>query len=248
MKTHPLHVIVVILGCMFACSNLVKAQTNAKETYEIKRELKLELLSDVQWINRFYKDMNVFKEKDKEVKNFLCDVLFIGSSSIRMWDTLKEDMAPLKVVNRGYGGATVRDMFYNYNTIFSKYKPRKIVFYCDNDISCGQGMDLTTLQTLDLYRAFFQTVVADYPGVPVYFLSIKYCKSRWALKEEEYILNTLMKEYAEQTPDMYFVDVSSGFLDAEGQLIDDYFKEDNLHLNKKGYEVWTNRLKPLLVK
>ena len=38
--------------------------------------------------------------------------LFVGISSIRLWDTLKEDMAPLPVIKRGFGGSRLFDSVY----------------------------------------------------------------------------------------------------------------------------------------
>ena len=42
----------------------------------------------------------------KSMKDYL---LFIGSSSIRRWVSLAEDMAPYPSINRGYGGAHYYD-------------------------------------------------------------------------------------------------------------------------------------------
>lgn len=220
----------------------------SRDSFEINMVVPVHIKSDWKWINRYSEEIAGLKKRDLAVKDFTCDVLFVGSSSIRMWTTLQEDMAPLKVVNRGYGGATVRDLLYNYKDVFSKYKPRKIVFYCDNDISGWKDADLTVAQTFDIYRAFMEKVNKDYPGVPVYFLSLKFSKSRWELRDKQRMLNILMEEYASLNPNVTYVEVSSSFVDGNGQIIDEYFREDNLHLSKKGYEVWTSKLKPLLLK
>lgn len=98
------------------------------DSIEIQKTLSVKNKSQIQWLNRFENEMKAFREKDASVTDFRCDVLFVGSSSIRLWPELSQSMSPLKVVNRGYGGATLRDLFFNYNTVFSAYRPKAIVF------------------------------------------------------------------------------------------------------------------------
>jgi lysophospholipase L1-like esterase len=35
-------------------------------------------------------------------------------------------------------------------------------------------------------------------------------------------------------------------LDGNGVVLQDIFVDDNLHMNAKGYDIWTNVLKPIL--
>ncbi|MEC7246631.1 MAG: hypothetical protein VXV80_00040, partial [Bacteroidota bacterium] len=68
----------------------------------------------------FYEYSTTNKEFENEIANLEAldidqiagqnELLFIGSSSIRMWDNIKEDMSPFKSVKRGYGGAHYYDL------------------------------------------------------------------------------------------------------------------------------------------
>lgn len=41
--------------------------------------------------------------------------------------------------------------------------------------------------------------------------------------------------------------VSKQMFDKNGKIRTDIFLEDNLHMNAKGYEVWTGIIKPILI-
>lgn len=217
------------------------------DSIEIQKTLSVKNKSQIQWLNRFENEMKAFREKDASVTDFRCDVLFVGSSSIRLWPELSQSMSPLKVVNRGYGGATLRDLFFNYNTVFSAYRPKAIVFYCDNDICGWKEGDLTVEEVFDLYRAFLNQVHENYPQIPIYFLSIKHSLSRKSLREKQHILNVLMEEFAGLTPYLTYVDVCTPLLDEKGNVRNELFQNDNLHLNKDGYARWVKVLKPILL-
>ncbi len=207
----------------------------------------MRISSDLEWIRRFEEsDLIGLEERDNSQADPVCDVLFFGSSSIRLWESLAEDMAPLKVVNRGYGGATVRDIMYNYERVFSAYQPRKLVFYCDNEIS-GGDKDVTVGENYDLYRILFNRIREDYPEVPLYFLSAKYSRTRAGLREQQRMVNWLMREYALHTPGIFFVDVTTPLLLEDGEVNDQLYLEDRLHITREGYRKWTAVLKPLLL-
>lgn len=208
--------------------------------------LSIENIEDSLWITRYEKDILAMEEKDKLVQSFQCDALFLGSSSFRMWHTIKEDFAPLQVVNRGYGGASIRDLLYNYDRIVSRYQPRVIVFYSENDI-IGYKTDISISETFDLHRIFFEKLLHDYPKSDLYILSIKPSGSRSALLPKHSILNKLYKEYADKTKRVTYLDVTTPLLNTQGQIRPELYLKDNLHLNNEGYKIWTSIIKPYLL-
>lgn len=232
------------------CNAYVGVQyTDKKEndSTEIFEKLCVNVKSQTEWLERYSSDMEAFRLKDDSVKDFNCDAIFVGSSSIRLWPELMHSMSPLKVVNRGYGGATMRDLFLNYETVFSSYLPKAVVFYCDNDICGWKEGDLTVGEVFDLYRVFLNKVHKDYPEASIYFLSIKHSVSRANLRDKQHTLNLLMQEYAKLTTYLTYVDVCSPLLDNDGNIRSELFQGDNLHLNKEGYSIWVKILKPLLL-
>ena len=233
--------------CKTACNEVgVVEQRGDKEVYHIQSALPVDFVEEMEWVLRYDdNDVEALRERAKTEEKE-CDVLFFGSSSIRLWKTLEEDMAPLKVVNRGYGGAMMRDVHYNYHTVLADYNPRAFAFYCDNDLG-GFPCDLHPTELFDLYRLLAERLQSDYPNRPIFFLSIKFNECRAAKREQHRLFNAIMADWAAHTEGVTFVDVNTPILNADGTVNNAYFEQDLLHVNREGYRVWTSVLKPLLV-
>lgn len=192
---------------------------------------------------RFENEIEAFEQQDKENGIDTKEILFIGSSSIRMWRTLQEDMQPLKVLNRGFGGATTPEVQYFYNRIVTPYKPRIVVVYVgENDIAEGK-------KPLEVYYAvqkLFRQIKSDFKNTKIVYLSMKPSIARWEMWEDFKQGNTAIKTMCEADTDYYYLETASVMLNADGSIRKDIFIEDGLHLNAKGYEDWTNMVKPLL--
>ena len=201
---------------------------------------------DAGWLHRYAADVEELAAKAAADTRKDIDVLFFGSSSIRLWNGLEEMMAPLSVVNRGYGGATVRDILVNYDKLMAHYSPKAFVVFCDNDI-CGNEGELTVSGVLDHYRLLFNRLDQDYPGVPVFFLSWKYSGLRAFMRDTQKLVNDVMADYASSSNQVTFVDVNATLLQPDGDINQSLFESDNLHINRDGYLLWTSVLKPLLL-
>lgn len=201
---------------------------------------------DAGWLHRYAADVEELAAKAAADQRKDIDVVFFGSSSIRLWNGLEEMMAPLSVVNRGYGGATVRDILVNYDKLMAHYSPKAFVVFCDNDI-CGNEVDLTVSGVLDHYRLLFNRLDQDYPGVPVFFLSWKYSGLRAFMRDTQKLVNDVMADYASSSNQVTFVDVNETLLQPDGDINQSLFESDNLHINRDGYLLWTSVLKPLLL-
>lgn len=235
--------ILLFVGCGSDTS-----KSTQSDVFHLKGQLSVEKLCDMEWICRYEdSDIKVIKER-AAVEPSECDVMFFGSSSIRRWESLAQDMAPLKVVNRGYGGATLRDLHYNYKTVMAHYKPKAFVFYCDNDLRTKPEVNITVGELFDLCRLLFDRIDKDYPGVPIYFLAMKHCKHREAIRDRQAMFNGLMKEYASVSDQLIFVDTCTALLTEDGAIDTTLFVDDNLHLNGDGYIRWRELLRPLLIK
>jgi len=224
------------IAALFLCG-LANAQI-----YTTKPSIDYTLTDDLSWILRYDSDVEAIRNRDKTVTDFTCDVLFAGSSSIRLWKSLEEDFSGMMVVNRGYGGATIRDILYNYATILGKYQPSNIVFYCDNDISGNREHDVTMGQWYDLYRTLFSKLHADYPDTHIYVLSVKYSESRERLRDIQKIMNRLLEEFCEQNDWITYVDVSTPLLLPDGNPDNKLFEKDRLHVTREAYSIWANQI------
>lgn len=169
-------------------------------------------------------------------------VLFVGSSSIRLWDTLATDFPGIPVINRGFGGSELRDITYYADRIIVPYAPRKILIYAgDNDLGSGRSPQ----QVCDDFRMFVRRVRRDLPKVGIAYIAIKPSPSRAHLLDAQRQANALVAAEAEKL-DVEFVDIFTPMLDKAGQPRKDLFLEDRLHMNRAGYEIWRGVITPYL--
>ena len=189
-----------------------------------------------------YPEIQAFERLDKTQTYAEDAILFIGSSSIRLWKTLEEDMKPYPVIQRGYGGAHFRDMVFFTDRILADHPLSMVVCFVANDIS-GSGKDGTPQEVLKLFKYFIKQVRAKHPSIPIMQVAITPTQSRWRLWPQINVVNELIKAYCEKTENLYFINTVPEFLDEHGKPKPQWFVGDQLHLNKKGYEVWNRIIK-----
>lgn len=175
-------------------------------------------------------------------------VLFIGSSSIRLWSTLKEDFPELPVINRGFGGSIIADSIRYTPRIVLPYQPRMIVFYAgSNDIARG----LTPEQVRKDFETFVTGVRADLPETRIAFVSINPSVSRIAQRDRVVEANRLVEEYIKEQSakgaKLTYLDSYSKLLSPEGMPRPEILRKDGLHLNSDGYVLWKSVLKPRIL-
>ena len=235
----------ILLLLFLLVTTFASAQT-ATPTTLIKTVIPFEQRDETSWITRYQGDINRYQKENKRLKDLSCDVLFLGSSSINLWDTIYEDFAPLKLIRRSYGGATLRDMIYNYNTIAKGYTPKSILLYVENDLG-NHKEGVNAVKCFDLFRIFIDKLKKDYPNTPLIVVSLKPSQHKADQLKDQLLVNALLEENA--TAQGYtYVDITKVMYDEAGNLRTDSFKEDNLHMNAEGYKLWTAILKPLLIK
>ncbi len=199
--------------------------------------------TDAESPSRWEKDIQAFEAWDAK-NSFAADaVLFVGSSSIRMWQT--QDLFPdLPVINRGFGGSQISDVNQFAKRIVLRYAPRLIVFYAgDNDIAAGKSPE----QVLKDYMAFARLVRATLPRTPIIYMSIKPSRSRWPLWPKMDKANSLIREFSINDTRLFYVDGASPFLGENGEPDDKFYLDDKLHLSAEGYNVWTKLLDPIYI-
>ena len=195
--------------------------------------------------SRWEKYIARFEAADKKQMPQPDGVLFIGSSSIRMWKTLKQDFPGLPVINRGFGGSQIADSNHFAGRIVHPYKPRQIVLYAgDNDVAGGKSPE----RVLADFQQFLKTVRAKLPKVRVSFIAIKPSLSRWKLSGKMAMANSLVRDACGKDKRLDYIDIWQPMLDDNGKPRPDLFLGDGLHLNAKGYALWTSIVKPHLAK
>ena len=195
---------------------------------------------------RFEKDIAAFEAQDKEQPPPRGAIVCIGSSSMKgchRW--IQQDLAPLTVIPRGFGGSDMYDAAYYADRIVIPYSPRAILLYeGDNDIAAG----ISPEKVRDTFREFVKNVRKKLPRVRIYVLSIKPSPSRWTLWPKMQEANRLLKRECARGRRLTYIDVASPMLDSTGQPVADIFLADNLHMNRKGYEAWRDVVRPVLMK
>ena len=169
-------------------------------------------------------------------------ILFVGSSSIVMWHT--HDCFPdLPVINRGFGGSHMSDLLFYADRVVMPYDPRVIVLYeGDNDMAGGKSPQ----RVLRDYKKFVGMVHDRFPSTPIIFVTIKPSGSRWNLWPEMDKANNLIKKQTETDKRLFFADLGTPLIGTDGKPDLSLFKGDKLHLNDKGYALWTAALRPIL--
>ena len=188
------------------------------------------------------------KRFEEEVSRFFdssetYDVVFTGSSSMRLWETLSEDFPDTKLINTGFGGSQMQDLEFYVHDLVISYRPSKVFIYeGDNDISEGKTSRMILIKT----RAVVDSLEKHIPGVKIHFISPKPSPSRWHLKARYESLNRQLKEFCEKSENIEFIDVWTPMLNEDAEPFPDIFIEDELHMNDKGYRIWMDTIRPYL--
>jgi len=193
--------------------------------------------------SRWEKEVAAFETEDRTHPKDKGGILFLGSSSIRGWTSLKEDYPNHSVVNRGFGGSFIADSTRLADRLVFPYKPRQIVFYAgDNDIANGYS----PWHILSDFQEFTKTVHARLPGTTISFVSIKPSPSRWKFASQTVEANNLIGNFCRRTPGLEYIDIYHAMLGTDGKPRPEIFLSDNLHLNSAGYQLWTVIVRPHL--
>lgn len=191
---------------------------------------------------RWEKDIAAFEAQDQAHPVEPGGILFLGSSSIRMWD-LDTSFPNMPVLNRGFGGSEISDSIYYFDRLVTPYKPSAIVFYAgDNDIARGK----TAEQVAKDFKTFSEKVWAALPATRILFMPIKPSTARWALYPEMRKANEAIRTLTTDEVRLTYIDIEAAMLGEDGTPRKDLLREDGLHMTPEGYRIWTELVKPHL--
>jgi len=190
-------------------------------------------------------DPTRFESQVKEIgekyptEEYQGSVVFTGSSSIRMWADLATDFPNHRVVNAGFGGSQAVDLLHYVDELILAYSPKYVFIYeGDNDISAGKDKEVI-METLNL---IVTEIKLELPETEVILIGAKPSISRWELVDKYKDLNTEMAKYGAVTDGVQYADVWTGMLGSDKKPLPDIFIADNLHMNRKGYEIWAKKI------
>lgn len=169
-------------------------------------------------------------------------IVFVGSSSIRLWDNLETYFsAPPVIIKRGLGGSKLSDCARYLNRLVLPYKPHLVLVYAgDNDLAEGKSPQ----EVLRSFTSFVQTIHKELPATRIGYISIKPSPARAALIPQMRETNQLILQYTSHEKNLEFIDVFTAMLDSRGQPRPELFRADALHLNAEGYALWKTIIGP----
>jgi lysophospholipase L1-like esterase len=194
---------------------------------------------------RWEKEIAAYERMDRTNPPPKGAVLFIGSSTIRLWKTLAQDFPDHRVINRGFGGSQIVDSAHFGERIIFPYEPRMIFLRAGgNDIWAGKSPE----QVFAEFKDFVAKVHAKLPETEIVFISLCPSVARWKAAEKEKTLNTLVQEFARQTPRVKCTEGYLMSLGADGKPRPELFVSDMLHFNAEGYKLLAEVVRPHLPK
>lgn len=192
---------------------------------------------------RFATEIEAFEQADHQDPVEPGGILFVGSSSIRMWESLQDDFPGLPVLNRGFGGSHFSDLLHYFDRIVIPYRPSTILVYeGDNDLWDGKSPE----RVLNDFRTFVERVHTAFPSTRIGFISIKPSPSRWELAAQIRRANDLVRQATERDARLLYIDVFAPMLGPDGTPRQELFLEDMLHMNSAGYKIWRSTIAPTI--
>ncbi len=191
-------------------------------------------------------DIRAFEKQDQANPPKPGSIVFTGSSSFVDWESLSEDMKPLPVLNRAFGGSEYTDVNqYAARTVIAYHPPAVVVYAGDNDLAAAAPN--TPQSVAKQVQRFVEIVHAQLPGTWIYVLSIKPSYLRWNAWPRMKEANQLIKDYVQTQQRVEYVDVATPMFGGQEKPPRDLFVEDGLHPTPKCYALWTSILKPILM-
>jgi lysophospholipase L1-like esterase len=191
---------------------------------------------------RWEAEIKKFEAQDRDQPPPVGGIVFVGSSSIRLWD-LAKSFPGRPTINRGFGGSELADSVQYADRLVIKHKPRTVVLYAgDNDIAHGKAAEDVARD----FGEFVKAVQAGVPGVKIVYIAIKPSLARWKLADEIKQANQLIAKACQADENLAFVDVWGPMLGEDGRPKKELFRADGLHLSEAGYKLWAKLVEPHL--
>ena len=192
----------------------------------------------------FQKEIQKFKSADSAESPPKNAIVFVGSSSFRMWSDVNEDFPGRTIINRGFGGSSLPHVIEYVDEIVIPYKPKQVVIYCgENDFT---NDTVTSEIVSQRFKTLFSKLRQQLPRAEIVYVSMKPSPSRQHLMKEMAAANASIRDFLKQKPRTVYVNIWDNMLDENGSPRKELFLKDMLHMNDKGYAIWQEALDPHL--
>ncbi len=200
---------------------------------------------------QFEGDISFLEDLDIEERASENDLLFIGSSSIRLWENIQEDMYPYSSIKRGYGGAHFYDLIHFSERLVKNHSPKAILIFVANDITGSHDErnlvgDLSPNEVKRLFNYNYKLIRSIHEHVPIFLIEITPTPKRWKVWDKILQANIKLERFCKKESNLYFISTRDKFIGTNGLPIKSLFLTDELHLNTEGYKLWSSIIKSKL--
>lgn len=172
-------------------------------------------------------------------------ILLVGSSIFRQWTTAEEQLAPLPVRNRAFGGSRTGDQLARFEQLVPRYAPRIVVYYCGSNDLKAKDADAPDV-IFGRFREFSERVRARFPETHLVYVTATRSPDRVPLWEQVDHYNALARAYCAATPRRHFIDLNPVLVDAQGHPRLELYQKDKLHFHPPAYAEFTRVIRPVL--
>jgi lysophospholipase L1-like esterase len=197
-------------------------------------------LKNLPSVKYFAPEIARFDSLDKVEDHPANAILFTGSSSIRLWSTMGEDMAPYATINRGFGGARVEDLAYYLKRIVYPHDFKAIVLFAGTNNITGAPGEMPADSILYWVHDINRMIRKKYPVVPIFWITVTPTPSREKVLGRVQSYNRQLAEMLGKENNVHLIDTEAAYLDPSGKPIPRYFIGDMLHMNHDGYLLWSS--------
>ncbi|MBP8095795.1 MAG: hypothetical protein KAZ27_10850 [Saprospiraceae bacterium] len=195
----------------------------------------------------FQNEIDQFKKQDQVSPPTAGQILLVGSSSFRRWTNVQGRFPGYPILNRGFGGSTLPDVIGFAQDIIIPYHPKQVAIYCgENDLAADSTINGKTI--FKRFRTLSKIIRSGLPGCPILFVAVKPSPSRARVLDKVIDANARISRYCRKHKNYAFADVFTPMLGPDHKPMEDLFVGDMLHMNEKGYDIWTRVIQPYLLK
>lgn len=207
----------------------------------------LVLAADAQRVPPFWNDILAFKKQDSAQQPPANAIVLVGSSSFTRWKDVSAYFPGNTIINRGFGGSVLTDVIrYTYDIILP-YRPKQVLVYCgENDLASSDT--ITAEEVAQRFKTLFGMIRQNLPNTVIGFVSIKPSPSRASIQGKVKEANKLIKAFLKKQKRAQFIDIYDAMLDRSGNMREELYVEDRLHMKPEGYKIWQKVMAPYLLK
>jgi lysophospholipase L1-like esterase len=195
----------------------------------------------------FWKDIVAFKKKDSSQAPPANAILFVGSSSFTKWTDIGDYFPGYTIINRGFGGSSLPDVIRYFYDVILPYKPKQVVIYCgENDLASANN--ISAQEAVNRFKTLYGMIRQNLPETDIDFVSMKPSPVRANIQDKIKAANKEISAFLKKEKKGHFIDIYPSMLDANGQMREELYLEDRLHMKPAGYAIWKKAIEPFLLK